>query len=155
MGWASSPVLVVSALARYGTRCASHSCLLQQSHLIPFVQAHREIKIRHCKVRSSTRVVVTVLLLYVRMLSTTTTIALIPLSIPAALIHRRRGCLILTIRWILLSRGVLHHIKAQTERRRKPWIDVRLYRMLLRRYELVLILLLLHRRIRLRKAELW
>lgn len=28
MGWASSSLLVVSALARYGTCCASNSCLL-------------------------------------------------------------------------------------------------------------------------------
>ena len=96
-----------------------------------------------------------VLLLFMRLLSTTTTITLVPLSIPAAFIHRRCGCLVLTICLILLPRRVLHHIKMQTERRCKPWIDVRLHRMLLRRYELVLILLLPHRRIWLRKAELW
>lgn len=93
-----------------------------------------------------------VLLLYMRMLSTTTK-ALIPLSIPAVFIHWRCQCLVLTIRLILLLRRMLHHIKTQTERRRKPWVDVRLYRMLLRRNELVLILLLPHGRIRLRKAE--
>lgn len=95
-----------------------------------------------------------VLLLYMRMLSTRTTTALMPLSIPATFIHRCCGCLVLTICLILLPQRVLHHINIQTKIRSEPWIDVWLYRMLLRRHELVLILLL-HGRIWLRKAELW
>lgn len=112
------------------------------------------LKYSSCKVRSSTRTVVVGFLLYMRMLSTTTTItvALIPLPIPAAFIHRRCGYLVLAIRRILLPWLVLHHLHIQTELRRKPRIDVRLYGMLLRRHELVL--LLLYRRIRRRKAEL-
>lgn len=95
-------------------------------------------------------------MLYMRTVTTTTTttIALIPLSIPAAFIRWRCGCLVPAIRWILLPWLVLHHLHIQAELRRKPRVDVRLYGMLLRRHKLLL-LLLLHGRIRLRKAELW
>ena len=79
-------------------------------------------------------------LLYMRMLSSATTaIALIPLSIPAAFIYWRCGRLVLAICGKLLPRLVLHHLQVQTELRRKPRIDVRLYGMLLRRHELLLL----------------
>ena len=114
-------------------------------------------KTSSCKVRSCTRTIVVGFLLYMRIFNittTTTTMALIPLTIPAAFIHRRCRCLVLAIREILLPRLLLHHLQVQTKLRCKPWIDVRLYGMLLGGHELLL-LLLLRGRIRLGKAELW
>ena len=154
MGWASSPVRGVSALARYGTCEVS-----RLSHLFNSISRSLIVlrlagqKISSCKVRSCTRTVVVRFLLYMGIFTiTTTTIALIPLSIPAAFIHRRCRCLVLAIREILLPRLLLHHLQVQAKLRCKPRIDVRLYGMLLRGHEL---LLLLRGRIRLCKAELW
>src|SRR5712671_2915498 len=86
---------------------------------------------------------------HIRMLSATVLVPLLaPLSNPASLISWRCGYTVLAVREILLPRLLLHRLWIPTKLPDKPRVDVRLYG-LLRGHEL-----LLHGRIRLRKAVL-